>query len=106
MGGTIMGPLGASVGGDDIVMTDRDAMIRPSLPVGLQHWDLPSGFAQRIRSVSTNTMLHVRASYCLHMHCVVTQCWHCMAHGRDDHAQLEEGRSKLLLSPVPLVCGV
>ena len=31
----------------------------------------------------------------------VAQCWNGMAQGRDDYAQLEEGRSKLLLSPVP-----
>ena len=32
---------------------------------------------------------------------VVAQCWNGMAQGRDDYAQLEEGRSKLLLSTVP-----
>ena len=32
---------------------------------------------------------------------VVAQCWNGMAQERDDYAQLEEGRSKLLLSTVP-----
>ena len=31
----------------------------------------------------------------------VARCWNGMAQGRDEYAQLEEGRSKLLLSTVP-----
>ena len=41
------------------------------------------------------------ASCRLRMISVVAQCWNGMAQGRDDYAQLEEGRSKLLLSTVP-----
>ena len=54
-----------------------------------------------IRALPSNTVLHVPASCRLRMISVVAQCWNGMAQGRDDYAQLEEGRSKLLLSSVP-----
>ena len=44
--------------------------------------------AHRCRAVSSGTA-------------AVARCWHCMDHGSNEYSQLEEGRSKLLLSTVP-----
>ena len=82
-------------------MADAEAPATPSLTVDLPHVDLPAGFTQRIRALPSSTILHVPASCRLRMISVVAQCWNGMAQGRDDYAQLEEGRSKLLLSTVP-----
>ena len=73
----------------------------PSLTVDLPLVDLPADFTQRIRALPSSTILHVPASCRLRMISVVARCWNGMAQGRDDYAQLEEGRSKLLLSTVP-----
>ena len=88
-------------------MVDADVNVAPSLTVDLPSVDLPGDFTQRIRALPSNTILHVPASCRLRMISAVAQCWNGMAQGRDDYAQLEEGRSKLLLSPVPqgLECG-
>ena len=96
-----MGPLGVSASSEDVGMADVDATVTPSLTTGLPPNDLPSDFTQRIRSLPSNTILHVPASCRLRMISVVAQCWNGMAQERDDYAQLEEGRSKLLLSLVP-----
>ena len=101
VGDIIMGPLGAPVSGEDTTMVDADVNVTPSLTVDLPPVDLPGDFTQRIRALPSNTMLHVPASCRLRMISAVAQCWNGMAQGRDDYAQLEEGRSKLLLSPVP-----
>ena len=82
-------------------MADVEAPATPSLPVALLLVDLPTDFTQRIRALPSSTILHVPASSRLRMISVVAQCWNGMAQGRDDYAQLEEGRSKLLLSTVP-----
>ena len=82
-------------------MADVEAPATPSLTVDFPPLDLPAGFTQRIRALPSSTILHVPASCRLRMISVVAQCWHGMAQGRDDYAQLEEGRSKLLLSTVP-----
>ena len=102
VGDTIMGPLGAPASAEDTIMVDADAAVTPSLNVDLPLVDLPSDFTQRIRALPSNTVLHVPASCRLRMISVVAQCWNGMAQGRDDYAQLEEGRSKLLLSSVPM----
>ena len=86
---------------EDVVMADAEAPATPSLTVDLPLVDLPTGFTQRIRALPSSTILHVPASCRLRMISVVAQCWNGMAQGRDDYAQLEEGRSKLLLSTVP-----
>ena len=78
-----------------------EAPATPSLTVDLPLVDLPTDFTQRIRALPSSTILHVPASSRLRMISVVAQCWNGMAQGRDDYAQLEEGRSKLLLSTVP-----
>ena len=96
-----MGPLGVSASGEDTGMVDADVTVTPSLTAGLSLVDLPSDFTQRIRTLPSNTILHVPASCRLRMISAVAECWNGMAQGRDDYAQLEEGRSKLLLSPVP-----
>ena len=96
-----MSPLGVSASGEDTGMVDADVTVTPSLTAGLSLVDLPSDFTQRIRTLPSNTILHVPASCRLRMISAVAQCWNGMAQGRDDYAQLEEGRSKLLLSPVP-----
>ena len=101
VGDIVVGPLGASESGEDTIMVDADAAVTPSLTVDLPFVDLPSDFTQRIRALPSNTVLHVPASCRLRMISAVAQCWNGMAQGRDDYAQLEEGRSKLLLSPVP-----
>ena len=101
VGDVIMGPLGLPASGEDAVMADADAAVTPSLVVDLPVIDLPSDFTQRIRALPSSTVLHVPASCRLRMISVVAQCWNGMAQGRDDYAQLEEGRSKLLLSSVP-----
>ena len=101
VGDIIMGPLGVPASGEDTVMVDVDVAVTPSLTVDLPIIDLPSDFTQRIRALPSNTVLHVPASCRLRMISAVAQCWNGMAQGRDDYAQLEEGRSKLLLSPVP-----
>ena len=101
VGDVIMGPLGAPSSSEDVVMADAEAPATPSLTVDLPLVDLPTGFTQRIRAVPSGTILHVPASCRLRMISVVAQCWNGMAQGRDDYAQLEEGRSKLLLSTVP-----
>ena len=101
VGDVIMGPLGAPVNGEDANMVDAEVNPTPTLVVDLPVIDLPGEFTQRIRALPSHTMLHVPASCRLRMISVVAQCWKGMAHGRDDYAQLEEGRSKLLLSPVP-----
>ena len=82
-------------------MVDAEVNVTPSLTVDLPAVVRPCDFTQRVRALSSHTMLHVPASCRLRMISVVAQCWKGMAHGRDDYAQLEEGRSKLLLSPVP-----
>ena len=82
-------------------MVDADAPATPSLTVDLSLVDLPVDFTQRIRALPSSTILHVPASCRLRMISVVARCWNGMAQGRDDYAQLEEGRSKLLLSTVP-----
>ena len=82
-------------------MADAEAPATPSLSVDLPLVVLPAGFTQRIRALPSSTILHVPASCRLRMISVVAQCWNGMAQGRDDYAQLEEGRSKLLLSTVP-----
>ena len=101
VGDIIMGPLGAPVSGEDTTMVDADVNVTPSLTVDLLPVDLPGDFTQRIRALPSNTILHVPASCRLRMISTVAQCGNGMAQGRDDYAQLEEGRSKLLLSPVP-----
>ena len=101
VGDIIMGPLGAPISGEDTTMVDADVNVTPSLTVDLPPVDLPGDFTQRIRALPSNTILHVPASCRLRMISAVAQCWNGMAQGRDDYAQLEEGRSKLLLSPVP-----
>ena len=101
VGDVIMGPLGAPASREDVVMADAEAPATPSLTVDLPLVDLPAGFTQRIRALPSSTILHVPASCRLRMISVVAQCWNGMAQGRDDYAQLEEGRSKLLLSTVP-----
>ena len=101
VGDVIMGPLGAPSSSEDVVMADAEASATPSLTVDLPLVDLPTGFTQRIRALPSSTILHVPASCRLRMISVVAQCWNGMAQGRDDYAQLEEGRSKLLLSTVP-----
>ena len=101
VGDVIMGPLGAPASREDVAMVDADAPATPSLTVDLTLVDLPADFTQRIRALPSSTILHVPASSRLRMISVVAQCWNGMAQGRDDYAQLEEGRSKLLLSTVP-----
>ena len=101
VGDIIMGPLGAPVSGEDTTMVDADVNVTPSLTVDLLSVDLPGNFTQRIRALPSNTIFHVPASCRLRMISTVAQCGNGMAQGRDDYAQLEEGRSKLLLSPVP-----
>ena len=101
VGDVIMGPLGAPVNGEDTAMVDADVTVTPSLTVDLPIIDLPLDFTQRIRVLPSSTILHVPASCRLRMISAVAQCWNGMAQGRDDYAQLEEGRSKLLLSSVP-----
>ena len=101
VGDDIMGPLGAPASREDVVMADAEAPATPSLTVDLPLVDLPTGFTQRVRALPSSTILHVPASCRLRMISVVAQCWNGMAQGRDDYAQLEEGRSKLLLSTVP-----
>ena len=101
VGDTIMGPLGAPVSGEDTTMVDADVNVTPSLTVDLPPVDLPGDFTQRIRALPSSTILHVPASCRLRMISAVARCWNGMAQGRDDYAQLEEGRSKLLLSTVP-----
>ena len=101
VGDVVMGPLGAPASREDVVMADAEAPATPSLSVDLPLVALPAGFTQRIRALPSSTILHVPASCRLRMISVVAQCWNGMAQGRDDYAQLEEGRSKLLLSTVP-----
>ena len=101
VGDIIMGPLGAPVSGEDTTMFDADVNVTPSLTVDLPPVDLPADFTQRIRALPSNTILHVPASCRLRMISAVARRWNGMAQGRDDYAQLEEGRSKLLLSTVP-----
>ena len=74
---------------------------RPASPLTSPLVDLPVDFTQRIRALPSSTILHVPASCRLRMISVVARCWNGMAQGRDDYAQLEEGRSKFLLSTVP-----
>ena len=62
----------------------------------------PSPWTCRPKSgTETVTLLHVSSGCGLRMMAVVAQCWQGMARGIDECSQLEEGRSKLLLSPVP-----
>ena len=96
-----MGPLGAPASREDVVMADAETPATPCLTVDLPLVDLPADFTQRIRALPSSTILHVPASFRLRMISVVARCWNGMAQGRDDYAQLEEGRSKLLLSTVP-----
>ena len=98
---SLWAPLGAPASREDVSMVDADAPATPSLTVDLPLVDLPVDFTQRIRALPSSTILHVPASCRLRMICVVARCWNGMAQGRDDYAQLEEGRSKLLLSTVP-----
>ena len=86
---------------EDVVMADAETPATPCLTVDLPLVDLPADFTQRIRALPSSTILHVPASCRLRMISVVARCWNGMAQGRDDYAQLEEGRSKLLLSTVP-----
>ena len=83
------------------MMVDADAPATPSLTVDLPPVDLLADFTQRVRALPSSTILHVPASCRLRMISAVARCWNGMAQGRDDYAQLEEGRSKLLLSTVP-----
>ena len=101
MGDVIMGTLGAPVSREDTTMVDADVNVTPSLTVDLLPVDLPGDFTQRVRALPSSTILHVPASCRLRMISAVARCWNGMAQGRDDYAQLEEGRSKLLLSTVP-----
>ena len=101
VGDIIMGTLGAPVSGEDTMMVDADAPATPSLTVDLPPVDLPADFTQRVRALPSSTILHVPANCRLRMISAVARCWNGMAQGRDDYAQLEEGRSKLLLSTVP-----
>ena len=100
VGDVIMGPLGAPANSEDTAMVDVDTTATPSLTVDLPAVDLPQDYTQRIRALPSSTILHVPASCQLRTISAVAQCWNGMAQGRDDYAQLE-GRSKLLLSPVP-----
>ena len=101
VGDVIMGPLGASVSGEDTVMADAEVNVTPSLTVDLPPVVLQADFTERIRALPSNTILHVPASCRLRMISAVARCWNGMAQGRDDYARLEEERSKLLLSTVP-----
>ena len=82
-------------------MVDADVNVTPSLTVDRPPVELPADITQRIRALPSSTILHVPASCRLRMISAVARCWNGMAQGRDDYAQLEEGRSKLLLSTVP-----
>ena len=101
VGDVIMGPLGAPVSREDMSMVDADAPATPSLTVDFPPVNLPADFTQRVRALPSSTILHVPASCRLRMISAVARCWNGMAQGRDDYGQLEEGRSKLLLSTVP-----
>ena len=96
-----MGPLGAPASREDVVMIDAEAPTTPSFTVDLPLVDLPTGFHAAHPRASFKHHLHVPASCRLRMISVVAQCGNGMAQGRDDYAQLEEGRSKFLLSTVP-----
>ena len=63
--------------------------------------DLPPDFAARRRSLAASTLLYVPSGCRPRMTDVVAQCWQGMARGIDECSQLEEGRSMLLLLPVP-----
>ena len=67
VGDIIMGPLGVSASGEDTGMVDADVTVTPSLTAGLPLLDLPSDFTQRIRTLPSNTILHVPASCRLRM---------------------------------------
>ena len=56
VGDTIMGPLGASVGGEDTTMVDADVNVTPSLTVDLPPVELPADFTQRVRALPSSTM--------------------------------------------------
>ena len=101
VGDIIMGPLGAPVSGEDATVVDAEAPATPSLTEDLPPVDLRADFTQRVRALPSSTILHVPASCRVRMINAVARCWNGMAQGRDDYAQLEEGRSKLLLSTVP-----
>ena len=101
VGDVIMGPLGASTGAVDASGAEESgAPSVPDLFVWLPPVTLPPDFTQQIRSLPANTLLHVFSSCRLRMIAAVAQCWQGMARGSDEYSLLDEGRSKLLLSPV------
>ena len=73
----------------------------PDLHVGLPPVNLPPDSTQRIRSLPASALLHISSSCRLRMTAAVAQCWQGMARGIDEYSQLEEGRLKVQLSPVP-----
>ena len=79
-----------------MVFDNLTSTLRVELPC-----EIACDFTSRVRSLPEKTLLHVPSSSRLRMIGVVAQCWHGMAQESNEYAQLEEGRSKLLLSPVP-----
>ena len=62
---------------------------------------LPSDFTARVRLLSHNTLVHIPISCRLRLCQLTRQAWDGCADGDAQWAALEEGRSKLLLGPVP-----
>ena len=97
----IMWLLGAFTSGvDEGRAEEPGSHSTPDLLVGLLFVHLPRDFTARIRSLPANTVLHVSTSCCLRMIAAVAHCWEGMARGSDEHSQLEEGWSELLVSQV------
>ena len=94
MGDTILGPAGEA-GGEDHADPST-----PGLRVELHPLHLPPDLTQRVRLLLANTLLHIPYS-CRRMIAATAQCWQ----DSDGFSTLEEGRSKLLLTPVPLGLG-
>ena len=79
---------------------DDTAAPIPGARVELPQLQLPTDFTQRIRLLPANNLLHIPSSCRLRMIAAAAQCWQGTARGSDNFALLEEGRLKLLLSPV------
>ncbi len=62
---------------------------------------IPPDFSSRVQRLSANTIVHIPISLRLRALRVARQCFNGIARGSEDWAILEEGRSKLIMAPIP-----
>ena len=62
---------------------------------------LPQDWVNRLHRLSSNSLIHVPASKRVPMCLITRQCWNRLADGCAVFSRLEQGRSKLLLAPIP-----